>query len=79
MNPYNNYYAADLKEFIALDKSAKQDLCPGTHFDLLPGSADAFAAEIENMQSNLVTAFCSTSPPHVKSMQLMPISLLIPT
>ncbi len=46
-NSYNNYYAADLKEFIALDKLAKQDFHPDTHFDLLPGSADAFAAEIE--------------------------------
>jgi hypothetical protein len=79
MNPYNNYYAADLKEFITLNKLAKQDFHPDTHFDLLPGNADAFAAEIEKYASNLVTDFCSTSPPHVKLMQLMAISLLIST
>jgi hypothetical protein len=47
INPYSNYNAADSKEFIALNKLAKQDSPPGTHFDLLPGNADAFAAEIE--------------------------------
>jgi hypothetical protein len=46
-NPYNNYYAADSKEFIALDKLAKQDFRLDTHFDSLPGNADAFAKKIE--------------------------------
>jgi hypothetical protein len=46
-NPYNNYYAAYSKDFIAHDKLAKQDFCPDTHFDLFPGNADAFAAEIK--------------------------------
>jgi hypothetical protein len=45
-NPYDNYYAADLKEFIAFFKLAKQDFRPDTHFDLFLGNADAFAAEI---------------------------------
>ncbi len=47
MNPYNNYFASDSKEFIALDKSAKQDFNPDKRFDLLPENADAFAAEVE--------------------------------
>jgi hypothetical protein len=46
-NPYNNYFASDSKEFIALDKSAKQDFNPDKRFDLLPENADAFAAEVE--------------------------------
>jgi hypothetical protein len=46
-NPYNNYYTADLKEFIALNKLAKQDFRLDTHFDLLPGNVDAFTTEIE--------------------------------
>jgi hypothetical protein len=46
-NPYNNYFASDSKEFIALDKSAKQDFNPDKRFDLLPENADAFAVEDE--------------------------------
>jgi len=34
-NPYNNYYAANSKEFISLDKAAKQDICPETRYDVL--------------------------------------------
>ncbi len=46
-NPYNNYYAANLKEFISLDKTAKQDFRPGTHYNLLPSNADSFALDLE--------------------------------
>jgi hypothetical protein len=46
-NPYNNYFASNLKEFIALDKSAKQDFNPDKRFDLLPENANTFAAEVE--------------------------------
>jgi hypothetical protein len=46
-NPYNKYFASDSKEFIALDKSAKQDFNPDKRFDLLPEYADAFAVEVE--------------------------------
>ena len=46
-NPYNNYYAANSKEFISLDKAAKQDIRPETCYDLLTGNADSFAANLE--------------------------------
>ena len=46
-NPYNNVQAANSKEYISLDKGAKQDFCPETHFDLIPGNSDAFSAKIE--------------------------------
>ncbi len=47
MNPYNNFQAANSKECISLDKAAKQDFKPETHFDLIPGNSDPFSAEIE--------------------------------
>jgi hypothetical protein len=56
-NPYNNYYTADSKEFIALEISAKEDFRPDTHFDLLPGNADAFAAEIEKYAKQFSYSF----------------------
>jgi hypothetical protein len=45
-NPYNNYYAANSKEFISLDidKAEKQDFYPETCYNLLPGNANSFAA-----------------------------------
>ncbi len=46
-NPFNNYYAANSKEFISLDKAAKQDFKPENRYDLLPGNADSFAADLE--------------------------------
>ena len=46
-NPYNNYQAANLKEYISLDKGAKQDFRPETRFDIIPGNSDLFSAEIE--------------------------------
>ena len=46
-NLYNNYQAANLKEYISLDKGAKQDACPETRFDIIPGNSDLFSAEIE--------------------------------
>jgi hypothetical protein len=61
-NPYNNYHAADLKEFIVLDKLTKQDFCPYTHFDLLPGNADAFAAEIEKYAEQFGDSFLLNVP-----------------
>ncbi len=47
MNPYNNFQAANSKEYISLNKAAKQDFKPETHFDLIPGNSDPFSAEIE--------------------------------
>jgi hypothetical protein len=47
INPYNNYYAANLKEFISLEQAAKQDFHLETHYDLLPGIADSFAANLK--------------------------------
>jgi hypothetical protein len=46
-NPYNNFQAANSKEYISLDKGAKQDFRPETRFDILPGNSDLFCAEIE--------------------------------
>jgi hypothetical protein len=46
-NPFNNYYAANLKEFISLDKAAKQDFKPENQYDLLPGNTDSCAADLE--------------------------------
>ncbi len=46
-NPYKNYYAAILKEFISLDKAAKQDFHLETCYDLLPGNANSFAANLK--------------------------------
>jgi hypothetical protein len=61
-NPYNNYYAADSKEFIALDKSAKQDFHPETQSDLLPGNVDAFIAELENYLKQFGYSFLLNVP-----------------
>jgi hypothetical protein len=33
-NPYNNFQAANSKEYISLDKAAKLDFKPDTRFDL---------------------------------------------
>jgi hypothetical protein len=46
-NPYNNFQAANSKEYISLDKGAKQDFCSETCFDLIPGNSDPFSNEIE--------------------------------
>jgi hypothetical protein len=46
-NPYNNFQSANSKEYIALDKEAKQDFCPETRFDIIPGNSDIFSAEIK--------------------------------
>ena len=46
-NPYNNFHAANLKEYISLDKGAKQDFRPETRFDIIPGNSDLFSAEIK--------------------------------
>jgi hypothetical protein len=46
-NPYNNFQAANSKEYIAIDKGAKQDFCPETHFNLIPCNSDAFSAKIK--------------------------------
>jgi hypothetical protein len=47
-NPYNNFQAANSKEFISLDKEAKQDFHLETCFDLIPGNSNLFSGEIEN-------------------------------
>jgi hypothetical protein len=43
----NNFQSANSKEYIALDKGAKQDFFPETHFDIIRGISDAFSAEIK--------------------------------
>jgi hypothetical protein len=61
-NPYNNYYAANSKEFISLDKAAKQDFRPGTCYDLLPGNADSFAVDIEKYAKHYGYSFLLNIP-----------------
>jgi hypothetical protein len=46
-NPYNNFQAANLKEYISLDKGAKQDFCPETRFNIIPGNSNLFSVEIK--------------------------------
>jgi hypothetical protein len=46
-NPYNNFQAANSKEYISLDKRAKQEFRPKTCFDLIPGNSDPFSNEIK--------------------------------
>jgi hypothetical protein len=46
-NPYNNFQGANSKEYISLDKGAKQDFLPETRFDLIPGNSDALSAKIK--------------------------------
>jgi hypothetical protein len=47
INPYNNFQAANLKEYISLDKGAKQEFHPKTRFDLIPGNSDPFSSKIK--------------------------------
>jgi hypothetical protein len=61
-NPYNNYYAANLKEFISLNKVAKQDFHPETHYDLLPGIANSFAANLETFSKQFDYGFLLNIP-----------------
>jgi hypothetical protein len=46
-NPYNNFQAANSKEYNAVEKGAKQDFRPKTNFDLIPGTSNSFLVEIE--------------------------------
>jgi hypothetical protein len=46
-NPYNNVQAANSKEYISLDKGAKQDFHPETRFNLIPGNSDPFSNEFK--------------------------------
>jgi hypothetical protein len=61
-NPYNNYYAANSKEFISLDKAAKQDFKPETRYELLPGNADSFAANLEKYAKHYGYGFLLNVP-----------------
>ena len=61
-NPYNNYYAANLKEFISLDKAAKQDFRPRTCYNLLPGNADSFAVDLKKYAKHYGYSFLLNVP-----------------
>ena len=61
-NPFNNYYAANSKEFISLDKAAKQDFKPENRYDLLPGNADSFAADLEKYAKHYGYGFLLNVP-----------------
>jgi hypothetical protein len=61
-NPYNNYYAAISKELISIDKAAKQDFHPETHYNLLPGNANSFAANLKKFSKQFVYGFLLNIP-----------------
>ena len=61
-NPFNNYYAANSKEFISLDKAAKQDFKPKSRYDLLPGNADSFAAALKKYAKHFGYGFLLNVP-----------------
>ena len=61
-NPYNNYYAVISKEFISLDNVAKQDFQPETQYNLLPGNADSFAADLEKFSKQFGYGFLLSIP-----------------
>ena len=61
-NPYNNYYAANLKEFISLNKAAKQNFHLETCYDLLPGNAHSFAANLEKFSKQFGYGFLLNIP-----------------
>ena len=48
-NPYGSYHDPNSKEFIQLNKGALIDFKPAKQFELLPSSADAFAAQLETI------------------------------
>ena len=61
-NPFNNYYAANSKEFISLDKAAKQDFKSENRYDLLPGNADLFAADLKKYARHFGYGFLLNVP-----------------
>jgi hypothetical protein len=62
-NPYNNYYAANLKElFISLDKVAKQDFHLETCYNLLPVKANSFAADLKKLSKRFGYGFLLNIP-----------------
>jgi len=70
-NPYNNFQTANSKDYISIDKVAKQDFEPETCFDLIPGNSDPFLAEIESIPRNLATELYSMSKPITMLVLLM--------
>jgi hypothetical protein len=57
-NLYNNYFAANLMEF----KAAKQDFHLETHYNLLPGNAVSFAANLEKFSKQFGYGFLLNIP-----------------
>ena len=50
------------KEFISLDKAAKQDFRPETRYDILPGNAESFAADLEKYSKQFGYGFLLNVP-----------------
>jgi hypothetical protein len=61
-NPYNNYNAANSKELISLNKAAKQDFHPETSYNLLPGNANSFPANLKNFSKQFGYGFLLNVP-----------------
>ena len=61
-NPFNNYYAANLKEFISLNKAAKQEFKPENQYNLLHGNADSFAADLKKYAKHFGYCFLLNFP-----------------
>jgi hypothetical protein len=71
-NPYNNFQAANSKEYIILDKVTKQDFKPEACFDLIPGNSNPFLAEKKrSIPRNLAMELHSMSQPIVTLILLM--------
>jgi hypothetical protein len=60
-NPYNNFQAANSKEYISLDKGTKQDSRPETCYNIISGNSGVFFLQrSKNMLLSLDKDPCST-------------------
>jgi hypothetical protein len=63
-NPYNNFQSTNSKEYIALDKGAKQDFCPKTCFNIIHENSDDFSAEMETYSTQFGCRSLLNVPPN---------------
>ena len=61
-NPFNNYYAANSKELISLDKAAKQNFKPENQYNLLLGNTDLFVADLTKYAKHFGYGFLLNIP-----------------
>jgi hypothetical protein len=75
-NSYNNFQAANSKEYISLDKGAKQDFCPETCYNIILVTVTYFLHRSKIMLLSLDMDPCSTFHLTAMSMLLMQTPLL---